>query len=103
MKTKEDLVIESIDRALQDISALEAHLRALREQVSAGKAGAPAQLKKANGRLTDVGVLEMRKMFEERVPDSEIAKRFDITVPAVLNQKKNWLTSKLPRRRVHWA
>jgi hypothetical protein len=55
---------------------------------------AKPSLKRADGRLTDIGIAAVNAAFDAGATVTEVAKQFDIHVSASSNRRKIWLAGK---------
>jgi hypothetical protein len=90
---------ELVESALEDTERLRQKLTAILDSMEMEKKDArPAAAKHANGRLSEAGVTRLRAMIDAGFRDSEIARTFDITQPAVIHQRQKYLGEKRPTR-----
>jgi hypothetical protein len=80
---------------LKELEGLEEHLRRIRQRLyalaEAGQVGPDANLyRRADGRLTDVGIAAVEASFAAGAKVNEVARQFDITPSAASNRKKIW-------------
>ncbi len=86
--------VELIEAALGDLAVLRQKLEfLLREAKAVAGKQRKVQFKQPNGRLSEAGVQKLREMVDAGVPDSQIARFFDITQPAVIHQRQKYQAS----------
>jgi hypothetical protein len=84
----------SIEAALRTVNDLKTQLEAILAEDRSPAAKANGPFKRSDGRLTEAGVRELRRLLEEGRTPSDVARTLDMTVPAVLHQRNRYLVEK---------